>query len=88
MLKVEVKLLYKAQNYVRHHQHWFSRSSSLNLRDITDGIGERYSINMEALGCDKNQVHLLCGGHPKLAPGRIVQIYKSITARELFRREP
>ena len=58
------------------------------LREITRGIGERYSIHIEALGCDKNHVHLLCGAHPKLSPGRIVQIYKSITAREIFRREP
>ena len=50
------------------------------LREITSGIGERYGIHVEALGCDKNHVHLLCGAHPKLAPGRIVQIYKSITA--------
>ena len=53
----------------------------------TEGIGERYEIEMEGLGCDKDHVHLLCGGHPKLAPGRIVQIYKSITAREVLRRE-
>ena len=58
------------------------------LKEITAGIGERYSIHVEALGCDKNHVHLLCGAHPKLAPGRIVQIFKSITAREIFRREP
>ena len=58
------------------------------LRETTEEIGERYAIEMEALGMDKNHVHLLCGAHPKLAPGRIVQIYKSITAREVFRREP
>ncbi len=42
---------------------------------------------MEALGMDKDHVHLLCGGHPKLAVGNIVMKFKSITARELFRRE-
>jgi len=31
---------------------------------------------------------LLCGAHPKLSPGRIVQIFKSITAREIFARKP
>ena len=57
------------------------------LEETTEGIGERYEIEMEGLGCDKDHVHLLCGGHPKLAPGRIVQTYKSITAREELRRE-
>lgn len=52
------------------------------------GIQERYAIEMEAIGCDGNHIHLLCGAHPKVGPGRIVQIFKSITAREIFRRKP
>jgi len=52
------------------------------------GISERYAIEMEALGCDRDYVHLLCGAHPRMAPGKIVQIFKSITAREIFRRKP
>ena len=51
------------------------------------GIGERYEIEIEALGMDKDHVHLLCGAHPKIAPGNIVMKFKSITARELFKRE-
>ena len=31
--------------------------------------------------------HLLGSTHPKVAPGRIVQRFKSITVRELFRRD-
>ena len=56
--------------------------------ETTEAIQERYFIEMEAVGCDKNHVHLLCSAHPKIAPGRIVQIFKSITAREIFRRKP
>lgn len=56
--------------------------------ETAEAIQERYAIEMEAIGCDKNHVHLLCSAHPKMAPGRIVQIFKSITAREIFRRKP
>ena len=35
-----------------------------------------------------SQEHLLCSAHPKVAPGRIVQMFKRITAREIFRRTP
>jgi putative transposase len=49
---------------------------------------KRHPIEMEAIGYDKDHIHLLCGAHPKVAPGRIVQIFKSITAREIFRRKP
>lgn len=58
------------------------------IRQTASGISERYAIEMEAIGCDKDHIHLLCGAHPKLAPGRIVQIFKSITAREIYRRNP
>ena len=58
------------------------------IEETAEGIAERYAIEMEAIGCDQDHIHLLCGAHPKLAPGRIVQIFKSITAREIFSRKP
>ena len=33
-------------------------------------------------------MHLLCGGHPKLSVGSIVNIFKSIMAREILLRKP
>ena len=56
--------------------------------ETAKGIEERYDIEMEAIGCDKNHIHLLCEAHPKLSPGQVVRVFKSITARELFRRKP
>ena len=56
--------------------------------ETAEAIQERYAIEMEAIGCDGNHIHLLCVRSPKLAPGKIVQIFKSITAREVFRRKP
>ncbi len=43
---------------------------------------------MEAIGAERDHIHLLLSAHPKVAPGRIVQIFKSITAREIFQRKP
>jgi len=58
------------------------------IRDIAIGIEERYAIEKEAMGMDKDHIHILCGGHPKLSPEQIVWIFKSITAREIFRKKP
>ena len=58
------------------------------IQQTAEGIAERYAIEMEAIGCDKDHIHLLCGAHPKVAPSKIVQIFKSITAREIFSRKP
>ncbi len=52
------------------------------------GITERYAIEIEGLGMDLDHIHLLCGAHPKMSTGEIVRIYKSITAREVFRQIP
>ena len=56
--------------------------------DVGKGIQERYDIEIERIGVDKDHIHLLCGAHPKIAPGAVVRVFKSITAREIFRREP
>jgi putative transposase len=58
------------------------------IRDTAIGIQERYDIELERLGMDNDHIHVLCGAHPKISAGRIVQIFKSITAREIFRRKP
>ena len=56
--------------------------------DVARGLAERYDMEFEQLGCDRNHIHLLCSAHPKIAPGQIVRVFKSITGRELFRRKP
>ena len=58
------------------------------IQETAAEIAERFPIEMEAIGTDQNHIHLLCSAHPKVAPGRIVQMFKSITAREIFRRNP
>ncbi len=58
------------------------------IQKTTEEISERYEIEFEQLGMDQDHIHILCSTHPKTAPGKIVQIYKSITARELFKQKP
>ena len=57
-----------------------------SLKEIAEGIAERYGVEIERLGSDEDHVHLLCGAHPKYAPGQLVRLFKSITGRELFKR--
>ena len=56
--------------------------------ETAKGIAERYDIEPEKIGCDNDHIHLLCSAHPKIAPGQIVRVFKSITAKEIFRRKP
>ncbi len=38
------------------------------IEETAYGIQERYAIEMEALGMDKNHIHLLSNAHPKISP--------------------
>lgn len=58
------------------------------MRMVTKELEERYEFEMEQLGCDDNHIHLLASIHPKYSIGQFVRLYKSITARELFRNHP
>ena len=39
------------------------------IEETAEGIQQRYAIEMEALGMDKNHIHLLFSAHPKISPG-------------------
>jgi REP-associated tyrosine transposase len=58
------------------------------LQKICVEIGERYWFEFEAIGTDGDHVHLFLGAAPRYSPSRIMQIIKSIMARELFNRYP
>ena len=58
------------------------------IKQTAVGIEQRYAIDVEAMGMDTEHIHLLCGAHPKISPRQIVRVFKSITAREIFRTKP
>jgi len=58
------------------------------ILDIAKEIETRYELSFEKIGTDGNHIHLRCSFHPKYAGSHIVGMFKSITARELFRRYP
>ena len=58
------------------------------LLSVCKEIEERYEINFERVGIDLNHVHYLLSASPKLSPAGIIQIVKSITARQLFIKHP
>ena len=51
-------------------------------------IAEKYDFVIEAVGTDKDHIHVFAGAHPAISPASVVQILKSISARELFKKYP
>ncbi len=58
------------------------------IKFICSEIEQRYSIAFDTIGTDGDHVHVFVGAAPKYSPSKIMQIIKSILARELFKRYP
>lgn len=81
---------------IRYHIVWkvkyshhilFGERVSFLKQTIKD-VSERYEFNLEAVGVDENHIHIFIGAHPVIAPAKLIQTLKSISAREMFRRYP
>lgn len=58
------------------------------MRNICIEIEKRYELKFLEIGTDKEHVHLLVQSVPMYSVKRIVQMIKSLTAREILRRCP
>lgn len=81
-------LLYHLVFPSKYRRKIFTKEIEETLVDICKEIAERYEINFLEIGNDEDHVHFLIQGIPKMPVSRIVQIVKSITARELFSKHP
>ena len=66
----------------------FSAVVDKQLKETCLEIAKRYEVTFLEIGCDKDHVHFLVQSVPLYSPKRLVQLIKSITAREIFRRCP
>ena len=81
-------ILYHMVCPTKYRRVVFSDEVDNELREVCMEITKRYEISFIEIGVDKDHVHFLIQSVPMYSPGRIVQIIKSITAREIFKRVP
>lgn len=60
----------------------------LAISQIAKEISLRYDLEFEQLGYDGDHIHILVSFAPKYSGSQVVRLFKSITARELFRQYP
>ena len=58
------------------------------MKEIFIGITKRYYLNFHAIGADGDHLHILVEARPRYSPSDIMQICKSITAKEVFKKFP
>ncbi|MFT7612960.1 MAG: putative transposase [Parvicellaceae bacterium] len=73
---------------MRQNRSILSNSVSMSLVKVCEEIEERYDVHFLEIGLDGNHVHFLFQSVPTLSPSEVVQMIKSITAREIFRLHP
>jgi len=59
-----------------------------HIKEVCKGIEERYYFRFDALGSDKNHLHVVVEAAPRYAPSRVMQICKSILAIQIFKQFP
>ena len=73
---------------VKYRKALLTNDIPLAIVSIAQEISERYNINFEKIGCDQDHIHILASFPPKHSGTAVVRMFKSITARELFKRFP
>ena len=83
--------------YIRYHFVWivkyrkdllFDSALKETVKKVLLEIGDRHGFELESIGTDGNHVHLFLGASSRYSPARIVEILKSLSAREVFRLHP
>ncbi|MBA4391642.1 MAG: IS200/IS605 family transposase [Syntrophus sp. (in: bacteria)] len=81
-------LLYHIVCPAKYRRKVFTEEVEHTLKEVSMGIGERHEMHFVEIGADEDHVHFLIQSVPTYSPQRIVQIVKSITAKEIFRLHP
>lgn len=58
------------------------------ITKIAEEISMRYDIDFEKIGTDLDHIHILVSFPPKYGGSDVVRIFKSVTARQLFKQYP
>lgn len=81
-------LLYHLVCPIKYRRSVLTDSVSGSIVEVCKEIENRYDIFFIEIGLDDNHVHFLTQSVPMISPKHIVQVIKSITAREIFRIHP
>jgi len=73
---------------VKYCKHLLNNSMKLFLSELIRNICDSYDYHFMCVGIATNHVHLFAGAPPKVSPAKVVQVIKSISARELYKEFP
>lgn len=66
----------------------FSEPFRSSLKGIIEKVAYDYEMEVSEIEIPEDHIHMMLTAEPKMSPSRIMQIIKSISAREFFRLYP
>ena len=81
-------LMYHVVCPAKYRRMMFSKAVDEKLKEVCIEISRRYEITFLEIGVDEDHVHFLIQSVPMYSAKRIVQVVKSITAREILKSCP
>ena len=78
-------LLYHLVFPAKYRRVVFDKAVEHKVKDICLDIEKRYEIKFLEIGTDEGHVHFLVQSVPMYSVKKVVQMVKSVTAREIFR---
>ena len=79
---------YHIQITVKYRKSLLNKGIEGKILEVMRGFKERYAIEIQSIGFDKNHIHVLCKFLPKYSGGEVTRLLKSITSREIFQSFP
>ena len=81
-------LLYHAVFPVRYRRKAITKEVARTIKETCLEVQGRYEVWFIEIGTDEDHVHFLIQTVPVTRPSSMVQMIKSITAREIFKKNP
>jgi len=72
----------------KYRKRIFNKEIAEYIKEIFQQIAEEFEFEIDTMEVMRNHVHVFLSAPPMYSPARIVQIMKSISARQVFRRFP
>ena len=72
----------------KYRKYVLSDEVSKHLKEVVQQIAEEYEFKIDIMEVMGDHVHIFVEVPPRYSPAQVVQILKSVSAREVFRKFP
>ena len=72
----------------KYRKHVLSDEVSKHLKEVFQRIAEEYEFKIDTMEVMEDHVHIFIEVPPRYSPAQVVQVLKSVSAREVFKKFP